>query len=191
MILHRTARPIRVAIAVLSMFVATELSAEPSHEEYEHAVAAIGQILATGASVSLDVVVEVLVLQDGDSPDIPGDFFSSARESIKAAVGASSSDNKNFNLVGIREEPYAQAATGSTSSAGVPAPFPMPAAAKEATELLVVRIVGYHSGAFDLYETRSALVDLTDGRRLASDIEWTSRANGVIQALFVNGWRTK
>lgn len=57
--------------------------------------------------------------------------------------------------------------------------------------LLVIRIVDYRSGRYDLLETTARLLDRQTGRELARDVGWTSMVDGVTRADFIDGSRVK
>ncbi len=212
---------------VAALILAPMAMAQPVATPYQNAAAMLDRIAGSEAPISIRVVIEALVIGDGNGSldggvdrGVDGQKVSKTlvegeegliAEAIKAHIPATSTSATS------------PAAPSATSTSATPAPSPplfevqpfpdlpgsgapgdpaegaalvgddtkLLAARADATFVLIVRIVDYHSGRYDLYETRAGLYSPASKQRLALDIGWTSRIDGTVAALFINGSRLK
>ena len=217
---------------VAALILVPMAMAQPVATPYQNAAAMLDRIAGSEAPISIRVVIEALVIGDGNGSldggvdrGVDGQKVSKTlvegeegliAEALKAHIPATSTSATSTSAT-------SPAAPSATSTSATPAPSPplfevqpfpdlpgsgapgdpaegaalvgddtkLLAARADATFVLIVRIVDYHSGRYDLYETRAGLYSPASKQRLALDIGWTSRIDGTVAALFINGSRLK
>ncbi len=172
-------------------------SAAPTAAPYQAIIAMLDQMSSKGAESSLGVVIEALVIGDEDGGKTADRLISSEKTTIESALTSHFDATPGFRLVGMETRPFAPI----PDKFGPGAPAYSAALADDdkvargsrddARFLIIVRIIDYHSGRYDLAETRSQLMDRIGGNKLALDVAWSSRVDGVERSLFVDGARVK
>ncbi len=199
---------------VAALILAPMAMAQPVATPYQNAAAMLDRIAGSEAPISIRVVIEALVIGDGNgSPDggvdrsVDGPKISKTlvegeegliAEAIKAHIPATPTSATPapspplFDVQPFPDLPGSGAPGDPAEGAAlVGDDTKLLAARADATFVLIVRIVDYHSGRYDLYETRAGLYSPASKQRLALDIGWTSRIDGTVAALFINGSRLK
>jgi hypothetical protein len=182
---------------IAALMLLQQAEAQTVVAPYQKVVAMLDSVVATGSAPTLRVVIECLAIGDGDASKISDGLTEDEKAILAEAVTAHFATNPAFSPPLIESRPFpdlpdqpvpGDAAEGSTLSKDDNA---LMAATTGSNFILIVRIVDYYGGRFDLCETRANLFAPASKQRLALDVAWTSRTDGIIRALFIDGTRLK
>ncbi len=188
----------RIAIALSQAFVISWIVyAAPAVVPYQAIVSMLDRMTAKGVESSLRVVIEVLVIGDDEGGKTAARLIDVEKATVNAAIVEHFDPDSGFKLLGIEARPFASIPANGDSGAPAYAAA-LAADDKSARSLygdarffIMVRIVDYHSGRYDLAETRSQLLDGIGGNKLGLDVTWSSQVDGTERSLFIDGTRIK
>jgi len=188
----------RIAVALGQVFVfSCIVSAAPAVAPYQAIVSMLDRMTAKGVESSLRVVIEVLVIGDDEGGKTAARLIDTEKATIDAAITSHFGPDSGFKCLGIDTRPFAPIPANVDSGAPAYAAVlgaddkAARSAHSDARFFIMVRIVDYHSGRYDLAETRSQLLDAIGGNKLGLDVAWSSQIDGTERSLFVDGTRIK
>jgi len=148
-------------------------------DEKKEAIAVLAPKLAAGSALTLSGI---------DRRDFPIQIASATQAATAGPLHEASASP----LAASTTQPATQPATQPTDQALLGADdVAIRKMADRDWLLIIVRIVDYRSGRFDLFETTARLLDRQTGKELARDVSWTSMVDGVTRARFIDGSRAK
>ena len=188
----------RLAIAqFFAIALAGLVNAEPATASYQTIVSMLDRMTVNGVDSSLRVVIEALVIGDEEGGKTAERLIEGEKSTIDSAISAHFAAGSGFRLLGIEERPFAAISEkGDSASPAYSAALAADDASArlahdDARFFIMVRIVDYHSGRYDLAETRSQLMDRASGNKLGLDVAWSSQVDGIERSLFVDGSRIR
>ena len=168
--------------------LSTFAAAAPAAAPYQAIVSMLDQMTAKAVPTTLRIAIEVLVIGDEDGGKTADRLIAAEKATIDASTSSHFTADSGFSLLGIEERPFAASADATALAEDDKASRSVHG---DARFFIMVRIVDYHSGRYDLAETRAQLMDRSSGGKLAIDVAWSSQVDGLERSLFVDGTRIK
>lgn len=159
------------------------------------------EALAAGPREPLRIAIEVLVLGEQGDSALASRLAEAEKAELRAMLEASLPGGSSIVPGAAELRPFPSLPAPSELAADAAPPAAREAAilgaddrslcgaSKTPALLIVLRIVDYHSGGYDLYEATGRLLDVQSGRELARDVAWRSLKDGKETAGFLDGLR--